>query len=215
MTAPFVGRDHARLLSTSNGVLIVLQGDTQPPIKPGTNGTDEIYGADTYDNDMFASLDGGYTWGQCSGAAIAWGGRQYPAAALDSQGYLYVGGGYNKFLSRTYFNDVYRSAISFNNVYQVAQACGQLSVPTTIGLVAWPGTVGLQTLLSNTSSYAHWTPRSYGQFGFIPGPLTYTAPPSLGGNVTSLTYGQTALVLFSGQNNQGALTNGNNINDVS
>lgn len=53
----FPPKDHARLLSTSSGVLILVQGSTQPKLVATSNGQNEV-GGDWYLNDLYASLDG-------------------------------------------------------------------------------------------------------------------------------------------------------------
>ena len=59
-------RYHGRLLATRDGVLVVMAGANAPPT---TNGG-ASQGSSYLLNDMWASLDGGYLWGQCSSQVV-------------------------------------------------------------------------------------------------------------------------------------------------
>ena len=169
LQAPFPPRDHSRLLATPQGALLIVQGDMQPPII--ANGSDEANGGnDFYPNDLWASLDGGVTWGNCSGTLPV--GRRGIGAVLDPNGFLVVGGG--DVVGPTFFNDVYRSSISFFNPSLIGDACG-LSVPTTIGLTTYPLTV-------NSAQY-QWCAVFYG----APGELDYPWAAVYNGTLTAST----------------------------
>jgi hypothetical protein len=132
--APWQPRDHGVLLATQAGVLIVTAG-----------------GFGEYQtNDLWISLDGGITWGSCSGTNMTnsmtepWPARKDPAAFLDSQGYLYISGGLNQYYSTQFstgvtyqaLNDLWKSNIAFNNVSLLASLC-HLTVPSCGVGVAW------------------------------------------------------------------------------
>ncbi len=97
-----------------------------------------------YQNDLWASVDGGFSWGLCSSAVLPayqntssptyarGSGRQDALMQVDpNTGYLYLGSGreYNAAGStREYVGDLYVSTISLFNAAAVASAC-RLSVP--------------------------------------------------------------------------------------
>jgi len=101
-------------------------------------------------NDLWISLDGGLTWGSCSGTNATnsntepWPARKDAGAFLDSNGYLYISGGLGQFYSTQFstgiqyqaYNDLYKSTISFNNISLIAQQCN-LQVPQCGVGLAW------------------------------------------------------------------------------
>lgn len=119
--APYVGRyDSEWKINPKNQVIVLMGGD--PAL--GSNL-----------DDMWASLDGGLSWGNCAGAtgSTGIGGREDHSAEFDVAGYFVVmaGGGNDR--------DIWRSSFSFDDVNSVASACG-LRVPTCgTGLHCWPG----------------------------------------------------------------------------
>ena len=134
-TAPFQIREHGALLASSTGVLIVTMGG------PGELQTDDIW----------ASLDGGVTWGSCTGSTAAnsseaWAARKVAGAVLDSGDNMWVSAGLDQFYSSLYatgveyqaFNDVWKSSISFTAAATVAANCN-LNVPACgVGVQCWP-----------------------------------------------------------------------------
>lgn len=98
-------------------------------------------------NDLWVSLDGGYTWGECAShffplfdnvpaanASLfpAGDGRQDPLLQVDpNTGYLYMGSGWQHDQQGSFQKprDLYRSSVSFHNLSAVAASCGQLSLP--------------------------------------------------------------------------------------
>ncbi len=55
-------RYHGGCVATKDGVLVVVAGANAPPTYQGGSSQGDSY----LRNDMWASLDGGYTWGQCA-----------------------------------------------------------------------------------------------------------------------------------------------------
>ena len=156
-SAAFPPRYHAKMLATQAGVLLMLAGANAPP--PTNGGASQ--GAEYVLNDLYASLDGGYSWGQCSAqifppytAAVppsqyALGtGREDPVLAIDvATGFVYTGMG----LQRTPTGgaaspqDLFRTSISFYDTPAVAGLCN-LTQPTTIGLQTSPTPLATGTL---------------------------------------------------------------------
>ena len=107
-----------------------------------------------YYGDIWASLDGGYTWKECTARTVPYN-RTESAVALDNEGYLLMAAGYSIHEPRApqlppqldWHNDVIRSSFSLeqddNGNYdggrQLAAACG-FDYPTSgrIGLQQWP-----------------------------------------------------------------------------
>ena len=88
------------------------------------------------------SADGGWTWGLCAEDA-AYADRRVPSTVLDQDGYLLVMGGFDA--SGVSSNDVWRSAVSFNNLRVIAQVCHIQSSPVCgLGLQCLPGMPGFQ-----------------------------------------------------------------------
>ena len=143
--AQWTGRDHFTALVTPQNVMLMVSGkldavNTSPA--KGHLGT----------NDVWASLDGGATWGACSLAA-GFPVRQDATLSIDPLGYLYISGGTNIQNTSTAtsitLGDVWKSTISFSNPATVASTCG-LSMPPNglIGLQCWPNattSLGIQT----------------------------------------------------------------------
>ena len=117
-----------RLEITSKGVLLIA------------GGVSNIEGTERRElNDVWASLDGGYTWGICSDNA-RWDDRQFQYTAIDHDGYLYVMGGRATAPNGDGYlaNDVWRSAQSFDDVDAVASMCGIIVPPCGVGLRCLP-----------------------------------------------------------------------------
>jgi hypothetical protein len=125
--APWVARNDDTGLITANGILIVAGG----------RGAQQSGGVESPDlNDVWASLDGGHTWGMCSGKA-EFPSRRYHTSVFDSNGYYYIMGGVND--NGTYYNDVWVSSFSFNDANAVGANCGLKQPPCGVGLVCFPG----------------------------------------------------------------------------
>ena len=94
--------------------------------------------------DVWTSLDGGWTWGKCVEDAT-FPDRRWQMTMLDNEGYFYIMGGefgVNQTINqqRFPFNDVWRSSFSFNDPASLARLCG-LPVPVCgPGLRCLPGT---------------------------------------------------------------------------
>ena len=98
------------------------------------------------------SLDGGVTWGNCNGPAVdpnaaqAFPGRKDTTTFFDAAGYMYVSAGLNQYSGAGFstgtvyqaYNDWWKSTISFNNIAQVASACGLKQPTCGIGLGCFP-----------------------------------------------------------------------------
>ena len=149
--AAFPTRYHARMLATYQGVLVIAAGANDlPPTQGGASQVSSILR-----NDMWASLDGGYTWGQCgaqvyplnnpaiAGSLYSRGtGREDPVFQIDNTtGFIYTGMGLqrNPTGGAVSPQDLFRTSISFYDVAAVAGLCGDLTVPTGgTGLQAVP-----------------------------------------------------------------------------
>ena len=123
-------RDDIAGLVTPGGIMVLVGGKTNTAQ------------GEVFHNDIWVSLDGGYSWGRCT-EDLAFVDRRYEAITLDEAGYLYVvAGETNERNPREYLNDAWRSTISFSNASLVASSCG-LSVPSCgTGLNCWPGAMG-------------------------------------------------------------------------
>ena len=160
--APFATRYHAKMVAASNGVLLLGGGATDA--LPTNGGASQA--PDVNLNDLWASLDGGFTWGQCSAQLFPFSGNAsaYPRGTgrqdflmqLDpATGIVYVGAGQGRDQtgSQVFFNDLYRLPISLYSVNALAAACN-LTVPAKIGLSIVPNvtTTPPSTLSSSSSS---------------------------------------------------------------
>jgi len=149
----FPGRDHLGATITSTGIMLVIGGKLQP-----TNALGSHLGS----NDVWASLDGGVTFGFCGNAE--WPVRQDHRVAIDTQDYLYVTGGtsINQTGPTVTLNDVWRSVTSWTSPTTVAAACG-LTVPSCgVGLRCWPNATTLGTATTAAgATYPTATPASY------------------------------------------------------
>ena len=86
---------------------------------------------------MWASLDGGYSWGQCTDNA-EFTDRQFPYTAIDDEGVLYIMGGREEQNGGRQVNDVWKSTFSFNDVNEVATRCGLFVPSCGVGLMCLP-----------------------------------------------------------------------------
>ena len=170
----FPPRYHGRMLATKDGVLVVVAGANAPPTYKGGSGQGSSY----LRNDMWASLDGGFTWGSCATQLFPFAGgfnasqsnsfargtgREDALLAIDpATGYLYMGQGLqrNQAGSAQYPTDLYRTSISFYDIGQVAGLCGDLAIPVGgIGMQQRSVSGVLSTLLT---SAAPFLPRQQG-----------------------------------------------------
>ena len=128
--APFMTRASANGAVTKDGLLIMAGGFA-----------DDVVGASNtaIANDVWLSMNGGYTWGRCVLDA-EWDDRFQQAVAIDSDGYLLVLSGATGDVDSSYvLNDVWRSTTSFHDLSAIARVCG-LTVPSCgTGLKCWPG----------------------------------------------------------------------------
>ena len=124
LAAPYYGRQDSQLLVTATGALLVVAGDT------GLNDPGNT-------NDIWASLDGGYTWGLCNNTA-GFEVREDHVAVLDSGGFLWVmqGEAPNTEWANG-ANDVWKSQTAFTDS-TIVSLC-KLRTPTCgVGLRCWP-----------------------------------------------------------------------------
>ena len=125
---PFAQRDAFNGAITRDGVLIISAGLADTDV--GLN--------EQAINDVWVSLNGGYTWGQCVEDA-EWSDRYLQFTALDETGFFYVMGGRTAESGRlTQLNDVWRSAISFVDIDAVARTCGVMPPSCGVGLRCFP-----------------------------------------------------------------------------
>jgi len=145
--APWEGRWGHSGVVTRDGAIVFYGGAVR----------DDLY-AEPYNwafyGDIWASLDGGYTWKECTARTVPYN-RTESAVALDVDGHLLMAAGYSIHEPRPamanpqldWHNDVIRSTFSLeqaeNGEYdggrQLAAACG-FAYPSsgTIGLQQWP-----------------------------------------------------------------------------
>ena len=125
--APFMSRANANGAVTKDGLLIFAGGYADEEI--GRFNTDIA-------NDVWLSMNGGYTWGRCVLDA-EWDDRFQQAVTVDVNGNLLVLSGQDS--SATLLNDVWASQTSFHDLPAIARVCG-LTVPSCgTGLKCWPG----------------------------------------------------------------------------
>ena len=96
---------------------------------------------------VWASLDGGFSWGLCSDDA-EWGDRYMPYTVLDEEGVLYVMGGHQRDAGTgldLLQNDVWRSTFRFSDTAAVASLCHLQQTPCgRVGLHCLPQSEGFE-----------------------------------------------------------------------
>jgi len=128
--APWVQRGDSQVEITQNGVMII------------SSGVSSASGVDKRElNDVWASLDGGYSWGICTDNA-EFTDRQFQYTVLDDEGYLYTMGGRENNNGGRLVNDVWKSAYSYNDVQEVATRCGLFVPKCGVGLKCLPDDPG-------------------------------------------------------------------------
>lgn len=126
--ASWTARGDAQLEITASGVMVVAGG---------VSNAEGVQKRQL--NDVWASLDGGYTWGVCSDNA-KWEDRVFPFTAIDNEGKLYVMGGQG-FIdgeAADFVNDVWVSQQSFDDIDSVSSMCGLVVPPCGVGLRCMP-----------------------------------------------------------------------------
>jgi len=123
-------RELSRMAVSASGVIVVAEGAVNITRSP-------------YPHDVWASADGGVTWGQCLNNATApYGARRNHAMAFDQQGYLWLMGGECYGVAcpdgGVKYNDVWKSGISFDDLAAVSSACGVTVSPCGAGARCWP-----------------------------------------------------------------------------
>lgn len=201
--AVYDGRMDSQLTVAGNGIMIVSGGDC---------------GEYCNKNDVWASLDGGYTWGVCcAGANCGYEVREDHVQELDKSGrlLLFSGSRQNPGLGNT--NDVWLSDISFTDPAAVAKACG-LKVPAAgVGLRCIPGGYCPSNPLGNAQGRglvmqrmndAPWIPRFEGGIAYFPKQLSfYPVDSSTQMRLTN------PLIMYGGRGSYSTST-GNVYNDV-
>jgi len=131
--APWMARGDAQAEMSSTGVLVLSSGFA------GYSSNEQETGSVL--NDVWASLDGGYSWGLCAEDA-EFDDRSYQYSAVDTEGFLYVVGGRGADGSR--YSDVWKSAHSFNDANDVATNCNLLVPSCGAGLKCLPSSAGFK-----------------------------------------------------------------------
>ena len=121
--APYYGRQDSQLLITNSGALVVVAGDT------GINSPGNT-------NDIWASLDGGYTWALCNMTA-GFTPREDHVTTFDKSGYLWVMQGEAPFTPM--LNDVWRSTVTFSDA-NIVTYCKAKIPSCGVGLKCLPNT---------------------------------------------------------------------------
>ena len=123
--APWSPRNNFNAEVTRDGAIVIVAGFND-------------IGGDT--NDVWVSLDGGWTWGQCVEDS-PWTDRRWVSTVLDNDGYLLLIGGDERNANngpRIPRNDVWRSSFSLNDNTALSRACG-VPVPSCgVGLTCTP-----------------------------------------------------------------------------
>ena len=89
-------------------------------------------------NDVWVSLNGGYSWGECVEDAD-FEDRYLQFTMLDEAGHLYVVAGRSTESGGVQqFNDVWRSSISFHDIDAVSKACNVAIPSCGVGLRCYP-----------------------------------------------------------------------------
>ena len=128
--AAFPSRNNLNAEVTKAGLIVLTGGKHDHPD-----------GRREYLNDIWVSVDGGYTWGQCNENA-PYEDRRVPGTVLDKTGRLLVAGGYDD--QSTYYNDVWRSQLSFDDYTSVARICGVTIPACGPGLTCLPSDSSFQ-----------------------------------------------------------------------
>ena len=189
-------RDDMAGVVTPDGVIVMIGGKSNRPNLP-----------EEFHNDIWVSMDGGYSFGRCN-EDVAFTDRRYMTAALDENGYLYIVGGQTNQRGPTgaYLNDAWRSTLSFtNNLTSISSSCNVTIPRCGTGLSCWPDAPGTQRLPGNAgvtcpacpssaqvnlldftrqSGNAPWSPRAHSNVELINRAITYT-PVGGGATVTA------------------------------
>ena len=164
--APYKGRMDARVTFTKAGAMIVSSGDC----------------GDTCNaNDVWASLDGGYTWGNCcDGPLCGFTVREDHVQALDSAGRLLIFSGSQQNPAGPDTNDVWRSTLNFDVTAEIQRGCNLKAPQGGVGLRCVPGgycptpPYGGAGVKMNFVGYAPWAaPRFEGGVMINPKPLVF------------------------------------------
>ena len=105
-----------------------------------------------YTSEIWTSLDGGYSWGQCLRNA-SYKARILPGLIVDSDGFLYIIGVLGTTRPpRIFYNDVWKSSLSVYQWDQLANACNTTVPIGGVGMRFWPG-VFYNSSSSSSGSY--------------------------------------------------------------
>lgn len=121
--APYYSRQDSDTDTDEDGIMILSGGDI------GSNTPGNV-------NDVWASLDGGYTWGRCN-ASAGYTPREDQSVLIDHDGYLIMTGGDAPWVTAS-SNVVWRSEYSLRNLTYVAERCHLTIPPCGSGLNCWP-----------------------------------------------------------------------------
>ena len=124
--APWSKRDNFNAEVTRDGAIVLVAGYS--------DATREL-------NDVWVSMDGGWTWGLCIEDS-PWSDRRWVSTVLDRDGYLFMIGGderNNATGERIPHNDVWRSNFTLFDNIALSKACG-VDIPSCgVGLTCTPG----------------------------------------------------------------------------
>ena len=147
LAAPWMNRTGAQMAVSPNGTLVIAEGSV---VGSGVS--------DFYPHDVWASVDGGYSWGLCSGLSDStWQPRRDFGMTFDAQGRLWMAAGECRGTTQPgspawsaadwwvydvndgeKYDDLWVSAISFDDPAAVATYCGVQASPCGIGARCWP-----------------------------------------------------------------------------
>jgi hypothetical protein len=85
-------------------------------------------------SEIWASIDGGYTWGRCM-ENTSYGPREAGTLAFDHQGYLYFMGGIHFGITK---RDVWKTQQPFDDLSIMSDICYLSTINRSIGLDSWP-----------------------------------------------------------------------------
>ena len=109
---------------------------------------------------VWASADGGYSWGLCVGDA-EWDDRRYQMTLLDNEGYLWVMGGVGNGGGGNRYGDIWKSQWSFADVSATATRC-RLNVPSCgAGLKCLPNSGNTLVAADGTGVYCDACPYTF------------------------------------------------------
>ena len=144
LAAPYIGRTGARMAVSDGGTLVLAEGSAD---------YSDIF--DIYPHDVWASADGGVTWGLCAVNSTSYAPRRAFGMTIDHSGYLWFSSGqYDlKYKEPADDNaDILVSAMSFDDPVALQTHCGITVSPCGIGARCYPVTAPCPCYPSSSSS---------------------------------------------------------------